>query len=248
MATIPPTITSSSSQPVPAGGAERIAPEGSAALIARGGKPGGSDRRPSIASIVRQYQVESEPTVKWQPTVLGVWRLGDQPVTVTRTEATMLDNLQFTRGLNGLSLVRDIKKNAELQGARLFGGKEDGYQDAFRHAYASALLTQALGPKWTHAFTTAHEARADNRQGKEAMDLYNNSVGIRIATQYPRANEATLKRLIVNALAKGELLVIGTRGHPCWSNQVSDDNTGEDISDPVNGVLPKPDPNVTPGQ
>jgi hypothetical protein len=222
--------------------------EGDPTLIAQRGSHGGKSSRPTIASIVRQFQVNSDgPLVKWQPKALGVIPLGDGPVWVTRTEARMLDNLQSMRGINGLCLVHDIKKNAESTAASLFGGEQDGYQDAVRHALAGALLTQALGPRWTRDFTTAHEALPGNTQGKEAMDLYNNSVGIRIASQHPHASEATLKRLVVDALAKGQLLVIGTKGHLCWSDQVSDDNTGLDPSDPAKGVLPVPDGKVQPG-
>jgi hypothetical protein len=216
--------------------------------IAQTGTFSGGDRRPSIASIMRQYQVKSEPTVKWQPNWLGVMPLSGEAALVPRTMAKMLDNLWATRGHDALLLVREIKDYAKSSAALQFRGERDGYQDAVRHTFASALLTKEFGPRWTRDFTTANEAKPDNQQGREAMDLYNNSVGIRIASQHPQASEATLRRLVVDALAKGELLVIGAKGHLCWSDQVSQRNTGHDIEPIGRGGRPVPDGNVRPGQ
>jgi hypothetical protein len=96
----------------------------------------------------------------------------------------------------------------------------DGHRDAFRHCFWNALLTKEYGEAWTRQFTTAHEALPENSATREAMDLYNNEVGRRIATSNPAADHAELARLVRAAVDNGELIVVTQAGQLAWSNAV----------------------------
>jgi hypothetical protein len=54
--------------------------------------------------------------------------------------------------------------------------------DAFRHAYASALLTRDMGWRNAKHITDLHEMTVGNPPDERAMDLHNNWVGIRIGS------------------------------------------------------------------
>ena len=87
----------------------------------------------------------------------------------------------------------DIKERGERRGRQRFpppdGVREiDNQTDAFRHAYANALMTQKFGEEWTRKFATAHEGRENNYASSEAMDLYNNEIGRQIAVDNPNAS------------------------------------------------------------
>ncbi|MFN3495913.1 MAG: DUF6973 domain-containing protein [Hydrogenophaga sp.] len=97
----------------------------------------------------------------------------------------------------------------------------DGHRDAFRHSYWSARLTQEYGADWARAFTTAHEGLPGNTADREAMDLYNNSVGIQIAAANPRATPGQLADLVQQAVAKGNTVVIDASGNLEWSDRVA---------------------------
>ncbi len=77
-----------------------------------------------------------------------------------------------------------LKESRELafsETKRMFGidGRNDK-SDAFRHCYWSALLSRELGYINALKFTNAHESSPLNDSLEKAMDLHNNSVGLKI--------------------------------------------------------------------
>ncbi|MBD2068844.1 hypothetical protein H6F93_15150 [Leptolyngbya sp. FACHB-671] len=179
-------------------------------------------------------------------------------VSITETEARMLDELGQRQGLLALQKVQGIKDQASGEADNQFASPgdipdhvplesqdkwlgTDGHRDAFRHAYANSLLTKEFGEEWTSQFATAHEAIPDNPPNREAMDLYNNEVGRRIAVENPDASEAELAQLIRRAVDNGELVVLDQNGEPAWSNEVPEWQHGLDNSPPEEGGQPVPD-------
>lgn len=57
--------------------------------------------------------------------------------------------------------------------------QEDGAGDAFRHAYAAALLAREFSPSESAYITTLHES-GNNLLDRKNMDLHNNNVGINV--------------------------------------------------------------------
>ncbi len=145
----------------------------------------------------------------------------------TATEARLLDSLSpgdlgtwfGTTDQTGKDAVAAVAKPAGLamDDSRWIN---DGHVDATRHALWNARLTRDLGEDWTAAYATGHEKAEGNPAAREAMDLYNNQVGRSIAASNPRADDATLSRLVRQALDRGELLVIDRDGALAWSDQV----------------------------
>lgn len=196
-----------------------------------------TDQRPDIAEIRRQYQVADDTMIDYRPRAFGAV---DVPFTnsvkMTRTEGEMLDQLTLRKGISGLLDFRDQAKQAFAEADRRYPDQplpagmseregrswqgNDGHRDAFRHAYWSAGMASAQGADWAKAFTTAHEGLPGNYANREAMDLYNNSVGIRIAQENPGATRAQLADLVGAAVQRGEMLVIDASGNLQWSDQV----------------------------
>lgn len=116
----------------------------------------------------------------------------------------------------------------------------DGHMDAFRHAYWNALSTKAFGAEWTRQFTTAHEGVPGNGSVREAMDLYNNEVGRKIAVANPDASEEELAVLIRKAVDNGEMVVVGADGKLAWSDKVAVGQHG--IADPAPAAARQPMP------
>lgn len=200
--------------------------------------------RPSLDGVLRDYQVADDTTTEWSPRALGAVPIPFQESrTLTTTEGRLLDRLSFDRGLLGLNEFRNIRDEAfDVSGDRVAGGAEDGHQDAFRHAFWSARLSQEFGGRWAEQFTTAHEALPGNPSVREAMDLYNNAVGHRIAAENPGASRAELADLVQSALDNGSLLVVNGAGNLAWSNQVAEGQTGGADAAPVlPGRIPVPD-------
>jgi hypothetical protein len=206
------------------------------------------NEKPQLFEILKNYQVPDDKMVK---------NLRYLSVEMTSKESKLLDNLVITRGLNGLKVFNDIKKQATSAAdlnsppvnkqqipervkqnmERILGAsdlktsinlwpKNNGHNDAFRHAYWSARMTQEFGPQFSKAFTTAHEGVPGNEQAREAMDLYNNEVGRKIAIMHPKASEKHLQSLIRNALDNGDLIVINQDGKLRWSNRVENGQHG----------------------
>ncbi|MFV0385642.1 DUF6973 domain-containing protein [Paracoccus sp. (in: a-proteobacteria)] len=110
-------------------------------------------------------------------------------------------------------------------------GVGDGHNDAFRHAYWNALMTKNFGEEFAAAYGTTHEGIPGNPADSETMDLYNNEVGRRIATENPDASDEELAQLIYEAVENGEMLVIDGNGELAYSDQVPVGSTG-DADDP----------------
>lgn len=106
------------------------------------------------------------------------------------------------------------------------GNGNDDHNDAFRHAYWNALMVREYGAEWAEKFATAHEAVPGNPPEREAMDLYNNEVGRKIAIAHPTATPEELADLVDNAVARGDTVVIGRNGQLAFSDQVKPDETG----------------------
>ena len=198
--------------------------------------------RPGLDELLRQ-QMADDTMVDWSPKLGGVLPMPFGGHRLTATEGRMLDNLSVQRGVIGLNTFRGIQEQAlGVAQTRIGQGIVDGHGDAFRHAFWSARLTQAFGADWARAFTNAHEANPGNTAGAEAMDLHNNSVGIRIAQAHPHADEAELGRLIEQALDNGEMVVINRAGNLAWSDDVARGSTGRDRLGAATGTLALPDP------
>src|SRR5262249_43811626 len=142
-------------------------------------------------------------------------------VSITQTEARMLDQLTVSKGLFGISRFKDIRDQAfEVSTAHYptptplpadapTSGTQtwlqnDGHRDAFRHAYWNALMTRQNGEEWARQFATAHEGVPGDYAVREAMDLYNNEVGRRIASHNPGATEEQIAALIQQAVDNGD--------------------------------------------
>ncbi len=189
-----------------------------------------SDPRPDPEDIRRQYQVADDSLTTYTPRLLGIPLAGGRRM--TQTEADLLDGLSYPQ----LHAFKGISEDALAQARGQFplpappghvpAGRAgewrgtDGHPDAFRHAYWSARLTQQFGEDWARAFTTAHEAVPGNRPTPEAMDLYNNSVGIRIGRENPGASPAELATLVRDAVLEGRMLVVDANGRLQWSDRV----------------------------
>ena len=222
----------------------------SAAIATRAAAAAGGGSPPDPAAIERNYQVADDKTISWSPSLFGAIPLGGLggTRTMTATEGRLLDNLTRDRGLVGLNTFKGIADAAfsvsearvpppttippaaQRQIAALPADqraqataaypKNDGHTDAFRHAYWNARLTAEFGESWTRQFTTAHEGLPGNGAVREAMDLYNNEVGRRIAVEHPGASPDQLADLVKAALDNGDLVVVGANGHLAASNDV----------------------------
>ncbi|MDI3388250.1 hypothetical protein QIS99_18865 [Streptomyces sp. B-S-A8] len=164
-------------------------------------------RRKSPKEILREYQVTDDPR--------GVTDyFGEQ---ITQGEANLLSDLSLT----DKSDFKDIKERAwaECQ-ARFPEDNNDGHMDAFRHAYWNALMTKRFGPEWAEQYGTAHERLPGNPKDREAMDLYNNEVGRRIAMNNPNDTPAQLAAKIQSAVQLGTTVVMDRDGNLVASDKV----------------------------
>jgi len=196
-----------------------------------------SDPRPNLSDVRTNYQVADDEVITYRPRVFGAI---DIPFTdgrqMTKTEGELLDRLTRDRGLLGLRDFRDIATEAFAEGERRFPNNalpsnipadrerewqgNDGHRDAFRHAFWSARLAQEYGADWARAFTTAHEGLPGNVANREAMDLYNNSIGIQVGAANRNATPEQLANLIQQQLDQGKLVVVDRSGNLEWSDRV----------------------------
>ena len=196
-----------------------------------------SGTRPDLDEVRRSYQVADDEVITYRPRVYGAIEI---PFTdgrqMTRAEGELLDRLTRDRGLLGLSAFRDIARDAFAEAERRYPDNtvpadvpanrarewqgNDGHRDAFRHAYWSARLAQEYGPAWARAFTTAHEGLPGNWANREAMDLYNNGIGVRIGAAHRDASPERIAELVRQAVDRGELVVIDRNGQMEWSDRV----------------------------
>jgi hypothetical protein len=220
-------------QPMPPGGYGPPAP-GSGGPGTNGslGWPSssGANRKPPLDQIVRDFRTLPDEIVDWQATgVSGVVAdiLGKKNLRITKKEAALLDD----RGLLDLRALKDMEEGALAEANKQFQGEglKDGHGDAFRHAYWNAMMTasSAFGEKFSKDFTTAHEGRPGDPATSNAMDLYNNSIGRRIAHDNPGASRAELARLVRSAVNDGKLIVIDKNGEVAWSDAVPVGQTGK---------------------
>lgn len=144
--------------------------------------------------------------------------------TVTETEKELLEGLGV-----GLFEFKDIADSAFAAADERFpsADKNDDHNDAFRHAYWNALMTSRYGVDWAEQYGTAHEAIPGNPGDREAMDLYNNEVGRRIATEHPDASPEELADLVEQAVRDGEMVVIDKNGDLRFTDQITPGETGE---------------------
>ena len=216
-----------------------------------------ADPRPNLNDIRTSYQVADDEVITYRPRAFGAI---DIPFTdgrqMTRTEGALLDRLTRDRGLAGLSEFRDIARGAFAEGERRFPDNtppagipadrarewqgNDGHRDAFRHAFWSARLAQEYGQDWAKAFTTAHEGLPGNWANREAMDLYNNSIGIQIGAANRNATPEQLANLIGQSLDQGKLVVMNSGGNMEWSDRVRVGQHGLSPDDVIGPKLPTP--------
>ncbi|WP_143875944.1 DUF6973 domain-containing protein [Nocardia fluminea] len=180
-----------------------------------------------LEMILNTYQVnpDQQKMTKWPSEELISWVNRFKPGSdiaqkdVTVSEAEMLNNLSLMDQYKFYQISDDASETAE----RLFpdknvdnqedGNFQDNHADAFRHAYWNARLTEEFGPEWTEEYTTKHEGREDNRMGREAMDLYNNELGRKIATENPGIGSAALQNKIIESWNNGDGVVIDQNGN-----------------------------------
>lgn len=205
-------------------------------------------------SLIDDYQVADDEIVEWTPN-LGPFPIdipGVEPREMTRTEAELLDDLAKDKGLLGLKKFQDITSNDPNDPGQAYrtadeyfprtdengnpiAGAEDGHNDAFRHAYWNALMTRHFGEDFAAAFASAHEGVPGNPADREAMDLYNNQVGRRIAAENPDATDEELAQLISDAVNNGEMVVVAANGDLAFSDQVAVGQTGIADDPPAGG-------------
>jgi hypothetical protein len=193
--------------------------------------------RPNLDTIRTEYQVPDDDIVSYRPRAFGAINI---PFTdgreMTKTEGALLDRLTFDRGIAGLSGFRNIARTALAEATERFPDNpvpsgipaeaaaawqgNDGHRDAFRHAYWSALQAKEYGPDWARSFTTAHESVPGNPANREAMDLYNNGIGIQIDDANPRATPEQLATLVEQAVTQGKTVVMDSGGNLEWSDRV----------------------------
>lgn len=195
--------------------------------------------RPNLGQILHDYQVPEGQMVAYYPRLLGKVDIPFAgPHSITKGEAEMLDQLTFERGLLGLSNFSSIRDEAFNESRERYVGRatpppemtqeegvswifNDGHRDAFRHAYWNALMTREYGEEWANKFASLHEGVPGSQYAREAMDLYNNEVGRRIAVENPDATKEQLAELVQGAAVNGNLLVLDKEGNLAWSDQIA---------------------------
>ncbi|MEY7970545.1 hypothetical protein AB8O38_00945 [Saccharomonospora xinjiangensis] len=172
------------------------------------------EERVRLDQILKNYQVSPDPD--------GTVNFFGQ--TVTKSEADLLDDL----GLLGIKDMYDMRNKAFGTADDRFPGQDgnDSHRDAFRHAYWNALMTQKFGEEWAQKYGTAHERLPGNPADREAMDLYNNEVGRKIAAANPDASPEELANLVEKAVQDGRTVVIDKNGELAYSNDVAGGQTG----------------------
>lgn len=214
-----------------------------------------SDPRPDLKTLRRDYQVAEEGLISYSAQVVGEMRLPTFR-NLTSTEGALRDELKEHQGVGGLAKFYEISEQARETASWHFPDRQapkelnaeaakawqnnDGHRDAFRHAYWNARLTQEFGVDWTRAFTTAHEGLVGNPANREAMDLYNNAIGIGIAQERPRASPSEMAALIEQAVRDGKTVVIDRKGDLEWSDRVPLGGHGISPRDTIAPAIPTP--------
>ncbi len=224
--------------------------------------------RQDLGAVLRDYQVATDPggMVSWLPGGFfsGLADIVINPKTMTATEARLLDGLwpHEAFDMNQIQSRTWDQSNARFPTLPEWRANfpddvsfdrwvaNDGHRDAFRHAYWSAMMTSRFGADFADRFTTAHEGTIDlvtglpnNSGDREAMDLYNNEVGRRIALENPDASWDRLADLTMQALSDGRLIVIDANGELAWSDQVAYGGHGQADDAPAPAVIETPGSN-----
>lgn len=185
--------------------------------------------RPNLDRVLEEYQVKEDEMVTFEPDIPGVPGFLEDPLPlpsqeVTQTEAELLDSLSPFE----LKDFKEIKDQAYETPFEYFPEtsddprvQQDGHYDAFKHAYWAATLANRFGQDFAHSFVTAHEGLPNNEALREAMDLYNDEVGLRIASEHPDASNEELAQLVYDAVMNGETVVVDSNGDLAWSDQVA---------------------------
>lgn len=203
-------------------------------------QPHHSENRPNPQiTVLPKFQVkEDSMAADWQPSGLQRWLIQltrndlPQPKTITRTEASMLD-IMFPPSLAHFKKAYDV--SIEYSAARYPEDGNDGHRDAFRHALWSAMLANYTSPEWASEYVAAHEGVVNNPASREAMDLYNDSIGIGIGRDNPFFTEpSVLADQVDRALTSGSLVVIGPDQELYWSDEVCVGCDLDGNPDPVN--------------
>ena len=96
------------------------------------------------------------------------------------------------------------KQASEAEFKGTIGGLNDR-EDAFRHGYASYVLTQSTGAEFAKAAGDAHERSYANPHSERVMDLYNNHIGRMLALD-PSNRDRDPAAVIREALANGQFM------------------------------------------
>lgn len=179
--------------------------------------------RPSLETVLSHYQIVEDDMVDFTAPGLCSWFT--DTARLSRSEANLLAPL----GCLDLNAVDGIKKRAYKwsrsvvsAGGKTYLGRNHGHRDALRHAFGSAQLARRFSPAWALALTAAHEARPLNQDQAtvEAMDLYNDTVGIELVLTYPDLRDRALETMLEKLLQDGRLIVHDAQGRLAWSDQV----------------------------
>ncbi|MFB7721872.1 DUF6973 domain-containing protein [Nocardia sp. NPDC056100] len=190
---------------------------------------------PKLANILLNFQVNPEDMEVWPSGIVLQSILAVDPTftpdAMTKSEVTALEKLLVREGPAGLVDFYSIKKMA-TQAANesdFSATVNDGQGDAFRHTYWNALLTRRFGETFADEYATSHEGGAGQPSHREAMDLYNNSIGRQIGADNPTASPEDLKSKVTQAINDGKAVIIGKENPGAtpqimWSNQIPKDH------------------------
>ncbi len=181
--------------------------------------------------ILENYQVDDDVMTVFPEGTLGILVMlfpGIQRADVTQAEADVLNDLSIEE----LNELNGLREQAAMLAEQAFPGTDpnDGHADAFRHAYFNAILTNHISEEFAEELMTAHEGVPGNYYDREAMDLYNNEVGRKIAQENPDATFSELAELVAKAISDGETVVIDKNGEIAFSDKVKvgDHGTADD--------------------
>ena len=105
-----------------------------------------------------------------------------------------------------------INRSKAIKAVENFDGKSNGYGDAIRHCYWSALnqVSAGYGSPLAKELGEAHEDKPINNIKEKEMDLHNNSVGFYLGNQAIINNwsEEELLNQVINAANNGKLKIL----------------------------------------
>lgn len=202
--------------------------------VKEGAVPRPEDRR--LQDILDRYQVSKsggQASLWPDGTTLALIRRfvpGFNARLMSPEESLILKQLLDAKGPFALKTFYDAMSRADQTTEKRYQGKgtADGHGDAFRHAYWNALMTREFGEEWTKNYATAHERLGGNPANREAMDLYNNEIGRRVAREHPDVSADELADLIAKEVTAGRTLVINDpQATIAWSDRVRASNNGQ---------------------